>query len=431
MRSAVIGFAAALLGGWWSVPATRAEEVVAALERETVAMPSGLEGWQLGWHGAVVESHTLEWVTGGETVDNWTQLFSVQRMVVPAEIAAGQYARLLLESLRHRCGGLQSTVLDDGRDSALYEWSVAGCPGEEDQHELVRVLRTGDYVFRIAYTRKASAIAAEAREQWLSVLRQVHPVHCCEADDKGLSAIPLVRLLATFRFNEVPGMRLAFELPGESGSRAAEYRLASAGFPSDHRYDLYMIVVQTAEAVPVAHAMVADEHGVLRCPPEQASPEAAAGQLAKGTDLCKGFGPGNELDLHFTNSRFQKGLPMIMGVRSTDGAHATYARVAPNPIAGVGGTCRLELELVSTDARTFVAYGTGFPPGEMVTLAWTYGGNSAGSVVRGDSAGAFIAAVNHPGQASGRSRWDARLQAASSKCHVDVKYRWGEEGMKP
>ncbi len=41
-----------------------------------------------------------------------------------------------------------------------------------------------------------------------------------------------------------------------------------------------------------------------------------------------------------------------------------------------------------------------------------------------------MAAVNHAGEARGLRKWDARLAADSDSCKVDVRYQWGDGGMK-
>ena len=415
--------AAAALLTLLSVPAALGEDVIAPLERETVVIPSGLEAWRLDWHGAVVEAHTLEWVTGGESVKDWTQLFTVQRMILPPDVGAEQFATLLLESLRHRCPGLASAMMEAGRDSALYEWRVAGCKGTDDQHELVRVIRSEDYMFRVAYTRRGPALEPDLRQHWLGVVRQARLLRCCEAEDRGLSMIPLVRVLESFRFNELPGMKLGF-VPAAGPAGGEAFGIVSSGFPADHRYDVFTVYASTAKTIPLGRSLVADEQGRLRCATDAVAPEAPADD-----DFCRSIG-GIE-QLHFGYSDLQKGMPLVIAARSTDGAHATHAKVVPKPLEGREGPCHVALELVSTDARTYVAYGDGFPPGEVVSLAWSYGGNTASHTARTDSTGAFAAAINHEGQPRGRRKWDARLEAVASSCRPAVAYQWGEAGMNP
>ena len=399
-------------------------EVVVPLERITVAIPLELEDWQLAWQEADIGTHVLEWVTGEESVDKWTRLFTVLRLVVAPNVTADKFAVSYLDSLRHSCPGLKSSILNRDADDILLEWQVSGCKRADDQHELTRLIRAEDYLFQINYAQKGPTMSADIQEHWLDVLRQVHLVHGSDTDDQGLSAIPLLQLRASYKFNEVPGMRLTLEVPKNQKSKGSVV-YTSSGFPSDHIWEVYIIRVPTAEAIPFA-TMVANERGVLQCP----GPEHAAAAKNKGTWCGK---PGFESveQWNISVSGFQKGLAIAFAARSTDGAHATYVKAIPVPIVGQSGTCRVELELVSTDARTFVAYGSGFPPDEAVNLSWTYAQNTGSNIARSGSAGTFMAAVNHGGPPQGMRKWHARLQATASSCKVDVKYKWGAGGMRP
>ena len=283
------------------------------------------------------------------------------------------------------------------------------------------------------------------REQWLSVLRVVEPLHCCDADDQGLSMIPLLQIYESFDFNKPVGMGLWFEpveVPDEATGDSLADRapaLQSAGFPTDHTYDVFWVTLSPTRgfaATPFARGVIANAAGALACPP-------ASADTSEDTPADDGLGEGdpgicaklpgvplsNLLRMH--GVRFQPGLPMAIAVRSTDGAHATYAKLIPNPIKAANGACEVELELVSTDARTYVAYGTGFPPGQSVSLTWTYAKNAQKSSATTDSDGSFVAAINHPGEAKGRGKWNAVLEAATPACRVTVEYKWGEAGMKP
>lgn len=421
-----------------------AEPVTVPLERETLVIPSGLEDWTLAWHASLVSLHNIEWVTGGESVENWTQLFTVSRVLVDPAMQADKFASLSLEGLRHRCPALRSAVYGESASDATYEWIVAGCPSAEDQDELVRIIRSGDYLFRIAYTRKGPDMDPRLRGHWLAVIRAIEPVHCCDADDKGLSAIPLLRLYASFDFNRTPGMQLWFEEERDEDAGGTLAVLKSAGFPREHRYDVFVISLSPTHdwrAMPFAQGLVADDSGALRCPKagEELAPPADAVQgedaaAAGGWNACEKMpAPGVPLSslMRWKGLGFQPGLPMAAAVRAQDGSHAAYARVFGNPIEGSDGRCTVTLELVSNDARTYVAYGSGFPADETVSLAWKYGSNGGAHSVRTDSTGSFVAAVNHPGEAKGRGKWSAMLDADSSRCHVSVPYKWGEGGMKP
>ncbi len=401
-----------------------AEEVTVPLERETIVIPGGLEEWDLAFHGSLVEMHTLEWITGGETVEDWSQLFTVQRLLVDAGLGSDAFAKLALKSLAKSCPDVDKSILDSSHESTTYEWIVQGCPGSDDQHELVRAMRSGDYLFRIAYTVKDGGIPEDTRAHWLDVLASIRPRHSWQAEDAGLSQIPLIQLYQSFKTNGPEGMKLMFN----------NGYLFTSGFPQDHIYDVFWIRQSPYHdfyAMPFAQGLIADEKGALNCPAAPTSEDA--GDLETSFNFCAVGGPGKPLSqLMLPIGRgFQRGLPIAFAVRSQDRLIATHLRLTLNPIKGKNKSCTVELELVSNDARTFVAYGRGFPPEEEIALSWKYGPNKATHSTRTGSKGRFSAAINHPGPATGSRKWDATLEASSSKCRVKVRYKWGTAGMQP
>jgi len=412
------------------------EPVTVPVERETLVIPAGLDGWELAWHANLVNVHNMEWVTGGETVDNWSQLFTVSRMLMDPDVSTSKFAGWSLEMLSHGCPEMLSSIIEKSKEDTTYEWSVVDCKETDDQHELVRLIRSGDYLFRIAYTRKGPAMPSDVREHWLSVVGAIERLHCCEADDKGLSMIPLLQLYASFDFNKTPGMKVQFKEEADKNTRATAGAPEYSGFPQDHTYDIFLISLsptQSFHARRMAAGVVADADGALRCPARHEDEGPAATGEEKEFDFCSVLPAGAALSGFpvWHGVGFQPGLPIAFAVRSTDGAHAAYGTLIPRPIRGINGPCAVELELASTDGRTYVAHGSGFAPGQTVLLDLRYAQNEQSQTVQVDSAGNFIAALNHPGQAAGRKKWEARLDARAAMCNVTVKYKWGEAGMKP
>jgi hypothetical protein len=426
------------------------EPLIVPMERETLVIQSGLDDWELVWHESKINRHWLVWVPSGETLEKHTQMFSVRRLQFSPDISATEYAEFQVEGLRHRHPTMVSTFLETSNDDTTLEYSWVDHERGTGSHALLRVVRSGDYLFGIAITSIGSEVPSEMREHWLSVLNGVERLHCCEADDKGLSLIPLLALYASFDFNQTPEMRLWFEVERDEKLGQDKAVLKSGGFPQDHEYDVFLISLSSTRdwhAMPFAQGLVADDSGALRCPEPTADrqadgrsePDSGAAPAEEwirpskeGLEICEKL-PGDFLSDMFQSVgvQFQPGLPIAAAVRSTDGSHATYAKFISVPIEGKDGKCSVTLELVSNDARTYVAYGSGFPADQTVSLALKYGKHRQTQAARTDSLGRFIAAINHPGEAAGRKKWQALLEASSSQCKVGVQYKWGEAGMKP
>lgn len=65
---------------------------------------------------------------------------------------------------------MDEAVLERSADSTTYEWRIERCEGQEDRHELARVLLGNDGLHRCAYTQEGPRIGSEARTHWLDVL---------------------------------------------------------------------------------------------------------------------------------------------------------------------------------------------------------------------------------------------------------------------
>lgn len=118
-------------------------------------------------------SRLVEFAPRGESAQSWTRLVSVQtypddRVPYPGvRWAAAQCRALLMD----RCPGATWTTLTDTPDDGMYEWRVAGCADEPDQHEVGRIFRLGSTWARVTFTVKGTMDAA-TREAWLRRLSE-------------------------------------------------------------------------------------------------------------------------------------------------------------------------------------------------------------------------------------------------------------------
>lgn len=129
--------------------------------------------WTLARRSGDAAVTMREYVPPGEGVDEWTRFVSVQtfaqaKVPWPGADRAMTECRLLLQA---RCPGATWTVLREGEGDALYEWQIRGCPGEPDQHEVGRIVRTGSTWSRVTFTVKGQ-MDAVTREAWLRRLSE-------------------------------------------------------------------------------------------------------------------------------------------------------------------------------------------------------------------------------------------------------------------
>jgi hypothetical protein len=113
------------------------------------------------------EFSVLELVLKGETVQNWSELLTIQNFANtkgnPEWFFEG------MKTLREkRCPGATTwNVIDKDERSILYEWRAKTCAGFPEQHEISRIIDGQWNRFRIAYTAKVSEIPAETRDAFI------------------------------------------------------------------------------------------------------------------------------------------------------------------------------------------------------------------------------------------------------------------------
>ncbi|HEX5725443.1 MAG TPA: hypothetical protein VFX98_08250 [Longimicrobiaceae bacterium] len=129
--------------------------------------------WTLARRSGNALVSVAEYVPPGESIERWTRFASVHtfadvRVPYPgARWAMSQCRSLLLAS----CPTATWTVLRDSDQDALYEWKVAGCPAEPDQHEVGRVMNGRGTWARITFSVKGEMDAA-TRDAWLQRLSE-------------------------------------------------------------------------------------------------------------------------------------------------------------------------------------------------------------------------------------------------------------------
>ena len=135
------------------------------------------DGWEVAARTGDGRAAMVEYVPVGESVERWTRFVSVQTFAktwVPFPGAGWALAqcRALLVS---RCPTATWTVLRDSGSDALYEWRVAGCDAEPDQHEVGRVVDGSGTWARMTFSVKGEMDAA-TREAWLRRLSEARLV---------------------------------------------------------------------------------------------------------------------------------------------------------------------------------------------------------------------------------------------------------------
>lgn len=119
-----------------------------------------------------IEGYSLtEWVTGEETVQDWTKLVVAQffeGVQEPIESFAFSFAQQLQAS----CPAVHLEMLERDAKSVLLEWDTRDCEYLGVQHELTRFIAGEQGWHRISYKEMKPQMDEDTRNQWLIWLKE-------------------------------------------------------------------------------------------------------------------------------------------------------------------------------------------------------------------------------------------------------------------
>ena len=133
-------------------------------------------------------------------------------------------------------------------------------------------------------------------------------------------------------------------------------------------------------------------------------------------------------DTVFQPEAYPRGTIWQVALASTDLTITAFATVIPRPIMVSNGPCIVSLELVSYRGDRFLASGTGFPPGDNVTIESRYSGLVKQKKRRASADGALPPDVIwHASLGDDRT---AQYSVRARSCEVTLEYEWGEAALR-
>ena len=146
----------------------------ASVPLETAYVPADVTGWDVGYAKDVRgQGNIVEYVKAPETINNWTKLITIQFLEGYKERPRTVMDRLE-SSMRGRCPDVQWSVINETETTVLYEWKIEGCHGQDDQHEISKLLKGNDGVHRAAYAEKEASIDTVIRQRWVDWLSKAY-----------------------------------------------------------------------------------------------------------------------------------------------------------------------------------------------------------------------------------------------------------------
>ena len=128
--------------------------------------------WREGYRNMNVYSALTEYVTGEDTVQNYQQLFTTQRILKQGEQISAREAMNRVKSLLEKSHQVEVwNVIQDGDNDILYEWRVKQNEQTPAQHEIARLIKGKRDMHRIAYTNRKLPLSDETRAEWVKLIQ--------------------------------------------------------------------------------------------------------------------------------------------------------------------------------------------------------------------------------------------------------------------
>ncbi|MCA9015504.1 MAG: hypothetical protein KDA77_09270, partial [Planctomycetaceae bacterium] len=128
--------------------------------------------WREGYRLMNATSALTEYVTAEETVQNYQQLFSTQRLFKLGEQISAKEMMNRMKTLVEQSYQVEEwNIIQDGDDDILYEWRVAKSDKTPAQHEINRIVRGKRDMHRLAYVTRKLPLSEADRDQWIAQLK--------------------------------------------------------------------------------------------------------------------------------------------------------------------------------------------------------------------------------------------------------------------
>lgn len=148
------------------------EEFVNYKKMDYIAVLFDKLRWNIGFNQETDKGSIFEFVTNNETVENWTELVTVEFDTNLKSLSPEFFADSLRRYYTHMFGNkVRFAVLRVSNEDALITYQVAGQPGKEDEDTISRIIKGKNGLIFINYAVKPQ-MSAEQRALGINILEQ-------------------------------------------------------------------------------------------------------------------------------------------------------------------------------------------------------------------------------------------------------------------
>lgn len=205
-----------------------------------------------------------------------------------------------------------------------------------------------------------------------------------------------------------PGIQVDLvEVESPSSPATPNYRLRPHGLPAGVAFEIWAKDFGQ-QFTPLLTGFRPDASGALVS-------SDASGKTVKLEDVVLNPGP------------YTRGAAWMVALTSEDHSLSAFAKVIPHPIMGRDKACAVSMELISLHGNRFVAFGSGFAPGEEVDIETRSSGRLLQHKASIGPDGSLPQDVVSHGAIG--ADFKARYQVKGKTCAPIVDYEWGDAAM--
>lgn len=136
--------------------------------------------WEKGFDDTNAEGSILEFTLKGESVDNWSELISVQRFT-NVNASTNEYYKLFIKELEKavKPDEVHTRLISRDKDSIFFEWWIDK-GSKSAQHEWFRLFKTPDSILVLRYTTKQLDDVEKVRPTWEKILQNAKVIRDCD-----------------------------------------------------------------------------------------------------------------------------------------------------------------------------------------------------------------------------------------------------------
>lgn len=143
-------------------------------------LPVDEKDWKIGFSEEKGNQAIVEWVRDGQSVQNWSELITLQTFFrVTPNVTPGFIAKNRESSYKTRCARVTQTTLSVSETEAIIELATAECAPNRDEYHIEKYIRGPYTLHRVAYSKTAPLSNTE-RERWTALIKKAAFVGDCK-----------------------------------------------------------------------------------------------------------------------------------------------------------------------------------------------------------------------------------------------------------